>query len=131
MFCVDNWIRLVTLLGATAELKAECADPNVPRDETPRHESMFTRRLFISLLIGFLSLLCILIRRKGAINMPPKPKLNVQNFPRPPLLERTPRHLQVKWHGLTIADTKDAYWVLETYHPPSKFSYSLCKKNFN
>jgi len=51
--------------------------------------------------------------------MPPKPKLNVQNFPRPPLLEKTPRHLQVKWHGQTIADTKDAYWVLETYHPPS------------
>jgi uncharacterized protein (DUF427 family) len=54
--------------------------------------------------------------------MPPKPKLNVQNFPRPPLLERTPRHLQVKWNGQTIADTKDAYWVLETYHPPSNLT---------
>jgi uncharacterized protein (DUF427 family) len=53
--------------------------------------------------------------------MPPKPKLNVQNFPRPPLLERTPRHLQIKWQGQTIADTEDAYWVLETYHPPSNF----------
>lgn len=62
--------------------------------------------------------------------MPPKPKLNVQSFPRPPLLERTPRHIQIKWHGQTIADTKDAYWVLETYHPPSKDScvilYVLC-----
>src|SRR6202035_5427846 len=48
--------------------------------------------------------------------MPPKPKLNVHNFPRPPLLERTPRHLQIKWHGQLIADTKDAYWVLETTH---------------
>jgi hypothetical protein len=28
--------------------------------------------------------------------MPRKPKLNVQNFPRPPLFERTNRHLQVK-----------------------------------
>ena len=54
--------------------------------------------------------------------MPPKPKLNVHNFPRPPLLEKTPRHIQVKWRGQTIADTKDAYWVLETTHPPSKFS---------
>jgi uncharacterized protein (DUF427 family) len=45
--------------------------------------------------------------------------MNVQNFPRPPLLERTPRHLQVKWHGQTIADTEDGYWVLETHHPPS------------
>lgn len=47
-------------------------------------------------------------------------KLNVQNFPRPPLCERTARHLQVKWQGQTIADTKEAFWVLETYHAPSK-----------
>jgi len=53
--------------------------------------------------------------------MPPKPRLNVQNFPRPPLLERTPRHLQVKWNGQTIADTKEAYWVLETYHAPTYY----------
>lgn len=52
--------------------------------------------------------------------MPPKPKLNVTNFPRPPLLEKTPRHLQIKWDDLVIADTKDAYWVLETHHPPSQ-----------
>lgn len=52
--------------------------------------------------------------------MAAKPKLNVQAFPRPPLLERTPRHLQVKWNGQLIADTKEAYWVLETHHPPSK-----------
>ena len=51
--------------------------------------------------------------------MPPKPKLNVHNFPRPPLLEKTSRHLQVKWRDQIIADTKDAYWVLETTHPPS------------
>ncbi|KAE8454532.1 hypothetical protein EG329_000155 [Mollisiaceae sp. DMI_Dod_QoI] len=54
---------------------------------------------------------------------PPKPKLNVQNFPRPPLIERTPRHLQIKWHGQIIADTKEAYWILETYHPPSTPSF--------
>ncbi|PBP26694.1 hypothetical protein BUE80_DR002444 [Diplocarpon rosae] len=53
--------------------------------------------------------------------MPPKPRLNVQNFPRPPRLERTPRHLQIKWHGHTIADTHDAYWVLETYHAPTYY----------
>lgn len=51
--------------------------------------------------------------------MPPKPKLNVHSFPRPPLCERTPRHLQIKWRNQIIADTKDAYWVLETTHPPS------------
>lgn len=59
--------------------------------------------------------------------MPPKPKLNVHNFPRPPLLEKTPRHLQVKWRDQTIADTKDAYWVLETTHPPSIPSESLLR----
>lgn len=52
--------------------------------------------------------------------MAPKPKLNVQSFPRPPRLERTPRHLVVKWDNHLIADTTDGYWVLETHHPPSK-----------
>ncbi|KAI4145534.1 MAG: hypothetical protein LQ341_002362 [Variospora aurantia] len=47
------------------------------------------------------------------------PKLNVHNFPRPPLLEKTSRHLQIRWNNQLIADTKDAYWVLETTHPPS------------
>ena len=62
-------------------------------------------------------------------SMPPKPKLNVQNFPRPPLLERTSRHLQIKWQGKTIVDTKEAFWVLETYHPPSS-SPLLEKQSF-
>ncbi|KAI0476317.1 hypothetical protein GGR56DRAFT_464858 [Xylariaceae sp. FL0804] len=48
-------------------------------------------------------------------------KLNVQSFPRPPLLERTTRHLQIKWRGQLIADTDEAYWVLETHHPPTYY----------
>ena len=48
-------------------------------------------------------------------------KLNPRNFPRPPLCERTPRHLQVKWNDHVIADTKDGYWVLETHHPPTYY----------
>ncbi|KAJ1324270.1 DUF427 domain-containing protein [Microdochium nivale] len=48
-------------------------------------------------------------------------KLNVQSFPRPPLLERTARHLIVKWKGEVIADTKEAFWVLETHHPPTYY----------
>lgn len=54
--------------------------------------------------------------------MASKTKLNVQSFPRPPSLEKTPRHLQIKWNGELMADTKDAYWVLETHHPPSMYS---------
>ncbi|KAI8631740.1 hypothetical protein F5Y19DRAFT_402756 [Xylariaceae sp. FL1651] len=48
-------------------------------------------------------------------------KLNVQAFPRPPLLEKTPRHLQIKWNDKLVADTKEAYWVLETHHPPTYY----------
>lgn len=53
--------------------------------------------------------------------MASKAKLNVQSFPRPPLLERTPRHLQIKWDNKLIADTKEAFWVLETHHPPTYY----------
>lgn len=51
-------------------------------------------------------------------------KLNPKNFPRPPLCERTNRHLQIKWKGEVIADTEGsegAYWVLETFHPPTYY----------
>jgi nucleotidyltransferase-like protein len=54
-----------------------------------------------------------------ARSMATKQKLNVQQFPRPPLLEKTGRHLQIRWKDALIADTKEAYWVLETHHPPS------------
>ncbi|KAI1263471.1 hypothetical protein F5Y18DRAFT_129376 [Xylariaceae sp. FL1019] len=53
--------------------------------------------------------------------MAPRVKLNVQSFPRPPRLEKTPRHLQIKWNDTLIADTKEAYWVLETHHPPTYY----------
>ncbi|KAM3536080.1 hypothetical protein MY4038_000546 [Beauveria bassiana] len=45
--------------------------------------------------------------------------MNVQSFPRPPLLEQISRHLQIKYKGELIADTTQAYWALETHHPPS------------
>lgn len=84
------------------------------------------------ILIILLATLVILLLGPTQLNpltlMPPKPKLNVHNFPRPPLLEKTPRHLQVKWRDQTIADTKDAYWVLETTHPPSIPSESTPRK---
>lgn len=59
------------------------------------------------------------------LTMAAKPKLNVQSFPRPPRLEPTTRHLQIRWQGQVIADTANtadaAYWVLETHHPPSTY----------
>lgn len=48
-----------------------------------------------------------------------KTKMNVQSFPRPPKLEKISRQIRISWEGQDIADTKDAYWVLETHHPPS------------
>ncbi|EME41541.1 hypothetical protein DOTSEDRAFT_46513 [Dothistroma septosporum NZE10] len=54
----------------------------------------------------------------------PGNKLNYQNprtYPRPPLCEKTTRYLEIKWGGQTIAETKEAYWVLETFHPPTYY----------
>jgi hypothetical protein len=91
---------------------------------------MFNRNTFLfSVLGGLFIIFCFLASKEKIEKMPPKPKLNVQNFPRPPLLERTPRHLQIKWHGQTIADTEDSYWVLETYHPPSNSFWPLIQEN--
>jgi uncharacterized protein (DUF427 family) len=43
---------------------------------------------------------------------------SVWDYPRPPRLEPSPRHVQVVFNGETIADTHRAYRVLETSHPP-------------
>jgi uncharacterized protein (DUF427 family) len=43
---------------------------------------------------------------------------SVWDYPRPPRLEPTSRHLKIVFNGVTIADTRRAYRVLETSHPP-------------
>ncbi|KAK0390588.1 hypothetical protein NLU13_0092 [Sarocladium strictum] len=48
-------------------------------------------------------------------------KMNVQTFPRPPKLDKVSRQLQVIWDGHVVADTNEAYWVLETHHPPTYY----------
>jgi len=45
----------------------------------------------------------------------------VWDYPRPPALEPTTAHLEVVLHGVTIADTRRAYRVLETSHPPNYY----------
>ena len=42
----------------------------------------------------------------------------VWDYPRPPRLEPTPRHVRVEFAGVALADTRAAYRVLETSHPP-------------
>ena len=46
---------------------------------------------------------------------------SVWDYPRPPRLERVPRRIRVQLGGETIADTTNAYRVLETSHPPNYY----------
>ena len=43
---------------------------------------------------------------------------SVWDYPRPPRLEGTTRHLVVVFDGVVLADTRRAQRVLETSHPP-------------
>jgi len=43
---------------------------------------------------------------------------SVWDYPRPPRVESTAKHLVVVFGGDTIAETRSAYRVLETSHPP-------------
>ena len=46
------------------------------------------------------------------------PVESVWDYPRPPRLEPTPRHLRVIHAGIVLADTTRAQRILETSHPP-------------
>lgn len=46
---------------------------------------------------------------------------SVWDYPRPPLIEPTPRRLRVEFGGKLIADTVKAYRVCETSHPPGYY----------
>jgi uncharacterized protein (DUF427 family) len=43
---------------------------------------------------------------------------SVWDYPRPPRVEPTDRHVVVEFDGMTIVDTRAAVRVLETSHPP-------------
>ena len=43
---------------------------------------------------------------------------SVWDYPRPPRVEDSPRHIQLVLNGVVIADTSRARRVLETSHPP-------------
>ena len=48
-------------------------------------------------------------------------KENVADYPRPPRLEPTTRHLRVVYQGEVVADTNRAWRVCETHHPPTYY----------
>lgn len=51
--------------------------------------------------------------------IPPKPgQESVWDYPRPPRLEDTTKHIQIVFNEVVIADTQRAKRVLETSHPP-------------
>lgn len=43
---------------------------------------------------------------------------SVWDYPRPPRLEATTKQIQILFNGIVIAETNQAYRVLETSHPP-------------
>ncbi|CAM1501558.1 Fc.00g035420.m01.CDS01 [Cosmosporella sp. VM-42] len=53
-----------------------------------------------------------------AMARPPRPKMNIDNFPEQPRVEKVARHIRIAFNGMEIAETKDAYWVLEAHRPP-------------
>lgn len=51
--------------------------------------------------------------------IPPKPgQESVWDYPRPPRVEATSKHLKVVFNNIIIAETNRALRVLETSHPP-------------
>jgi uncharacterized protein (DUF427 family) len=43
---------------------------------------------------------------------------SVWDYPRPPRLEDSPKHIKVVFNGVVIAETRRAKRILETSHPP-------------
>jgi uncharacterized protein (DUF427 family) len=55
---------------------------------------------------------------KKNLHTPGTEKECVWDYPRPPRLESTSKHLRVEFRGVTLADSRSAFRVLETSHPP-------------
>jgi uncharacterized protein (DUF427 family) len=54
--------------------------------------------------------------------IPPGPgQESVWDYPRPPRIERSDRHIVVTFGGVVVAETRRAVRVLETSHPPSYY----------
>lgn len=51
---------------------------------------------------------------------------SVWDYPRPPRLEESTKHVQIIFNGVTIADTRRPQRVLETSHPPV---YYICPED--
>lgn len=57
----------------------------------------------------------------GPMAPPPRPKMNVDDFPEVPRIEKIQRHVRVTYNGMEVAEASDGFWVLEQYRPPGLF----------
>lgn len=55
------------------------------------------------------------------MSLPMLPTEDVQTYPRPPLLESAPYPIRVEAEGQIIINTRDAWRVCETHHPPTYY----------
>jgi uncharacterized protein (DUF427 family) len=46
---------------------------------------------------------------------------SVWDYPRPPRVEKSTRHILVRWNEITLADSCNTFRVLETSHPPTYY----------
>ncbi|RSL48244.1 hypothetical protein CEP54_013019 [Fusarium duplospermum] len=60
-------------------------------------------------------------RVPGPMAPPPRPKMNVDDFPEVPRIEKIQRHLRVTYNGMEVAETSDGFWVLQQYRPPEYY----------
>lgn len=65
------------------------------------------------------NIFCLKLKMVNRQRIQPEPgQESVWDYPRPPRLEDTAKHIQVILNGVAIADTRQAKRVLETSHPP-------------
>lgn len=57
----------------------------------------------------------------GPMAPPPRPKMNVDDFPEVPRVEKIQRHLRVTYNGMEVAESLGGFWVLQQYRPPGSF----------
>lgn len=56
------------------------------------------------------------------VPIPPGPNQeSVWNYPRPPRIETTDKHIEIVFNQVLIVDTRRAYRLLETSHPPNYY----------
>jgi uncharacterized protein (DUF427 family) len=49
------------------------------------------------------------------------PDENVEDYPRPPVVEAVPHHITIRLEGALVAETSRALRVLETFHAPTYY----------